>query len=49
MFGSPIDYWPAALETVDEALSTLGGGQCMVVFYMAKPVKTPMVGPPRQP
>ena len=39
-------YWPAALERVDEALSTLGGGQGVVVFYsMAKPVKTPMVGP----
>ena len=43
-------YWPAALEKVDEALSTLGGGQGVVVFYgMAKPVKVPMVGPPRQP
>jgi DNA-binding beta-propeller fold protein YncE len=40
-------YWPAALEKVDEALSTLGGGQGVVVFYgMAKPVKTPMIGPP---
>ena len=26
-------YWPAALEKVDEALSTLGGGQGVVVFY----------------
>ncbi len=43
-------YWPAALEKVDEALSTLGGGQGVVVFYgMAKPVRTPMIGPPRAP
>ncbi len=43
-------YWPAALEKVDEALSTLGGGQGVVVFYgMAKPVRVPMVGPPRAP
>ena len=43
-------YWPAALEKVDEALTTLRGGQGVVVFYgMAKPVKTPMVGPPRAP
>jgi sugar lactone lactonase YvrE len=41
-------YWPAALEKVDEALSTLGGGQGVVVFYgVAKPVRTPMIGPPR--
>jgi len=26
-------YWPAALEKVDEALTTLGGGQGVVVFY----------------
>jgi hypothetical protein len=39
-------YWPATLERVEEALSTLGGGQGMVVFYrMAKPVGTPLVGP----
>jgi streptogramin lyase len=43
-------YYPAALEKVDEALSTLGGGQGVVVFYgMAKPVRTPMVGPPAAP
>lgn len=43
-------YWTAALEKVDEALSTLGGGQGVVVFYgMAKPVKVPMVGPVRAP
>ncbi len=35
-------YWPAALERVDEARSTLGGGQGVVVFYrMAKPVRVP--------
>ena len=43
-------YWPAALERVDGALSTLGGGQGVVAFYgMVKPVRTPMIGPPRQP
>ena len=35
---------------VDEALQTQGAGQGVVVFYgMAKPVKTPLIGPPRQP
>lgn len=43
-------YYPAALEKVDEALQTLGGGQGVVVFFgMAKPVRTPLIGPPRQP
>jgi len=43
-------YYPAALDKVDEAPSTLGGGQGVVVFYgMAKPVRTPLIGPPRQP
>ena len=43
-------YYPAALGKVDEALSTLGGGQGVVVFFgMAKPVKTPLIGPPRNP
>jgi hypothetical protein len=43
-------YYPAALGKVDEALSTLGAGQGLVVFYgMAKPVKVPLIGPPRQP
>ncbi len=43
-------YWPAALEKVDEALSTLGGGQGVVVFFgMAKPVRVPMLGPPGAP
>ena len=33
-----------------EALSTRCGGQGVVVFYgMAKPVRTPQIGPPRQP
>ena len=42
--------YPAALGRVDEALQTLGAGQGVVVFHgMAKPVKTPLVGPPRQP
>ena len=35
-------YYPAALGRVLEALSTLGAGQGLVVFYgMAKPVKCP--------
>jgi hypothetical protein len=43
-------YYPAVLEKVDEALSTPGGGQDVVVFYgMAKPVKTPMSGPVTKP
>jgi hypothetical protein len=43
-------YYPADLGTVAEALSTLGAGQGLVVFYgMAKPVKTPTIGPPHQP
>jgi hypothetical protein len=42
--------YPAALGQVDEALSTLGAGQGVVVFYgMAKPVKVPLIGLPRQP
>jgi hypothetical protein len=41
-------YWPAAFGKVDEALSTLTAGQGVVFFYgMAKPVKTPLIGPPR--
>ena len=40
----------AKVRIADEALSTLGGGQGVVAFYgMAKPVKTPMIGPPRAP
>jgi len=43
-------YYPAALDKVDEALSTLGGGQDVVIFFgMAKPVRTPLIAPPRQP
>ena len=43
------DY-PAALRPAVEPLSTLGAGQGVVVFYgMAKPVRTPLIGPPRQP
>ena len=43
------DY-QAALGNVPEALSTLGGGQGLVVFFgMAKPVKTPLIGPVHQP
>jgi streptogramin lyase len=43
-------YYPADLGKVDEALSTLGAGQGVTVFYsIAKPVKTPLIGPPRQP
>ena len=39
-----------AFGKVDEALQTQGAGQGVVVFYgMAKPVKTPLIGPPRQP
>jgi hypothetical protein len=39
-----------AMGKVDEAVQTQGAGQGVVVFYgMAKPVKTPLVGPPRQP
>jgi hypothetical protein len=37
-------------KKVDEALSKLGGGQGVVVFFgMAKPVRTPLIGPPRAP
>lgn len=42
--------WKAVWPGYPEALSTLAGGQGAVVFYgMAKPVKTPLIGPPRQP
>jgi streptogramin lyase len=44
------DVDAAAFGQAPEALSTRGGGQGVVVFYgMAKPVKTPLIGPPRQP
>jgi hypothetical protein len=39
-----------SLDEVNKALSPLGSGQGVVVFYgMAKPVRTPLIGPPRQP
>jgi len=42
--------WKAVFPGHPEALSTLGAGQGVVVFFgMAKPVKTPLIGPPRQP
>ena len=38
----------AAFGQAPEAQSTLGAGQGVVVFYgMAKPVRTPLIGPPR--
>jgi streptogramin lyase len=40
----------AAFGLAPEALSTLAGGQGVVVFHgMAKPVKTPLIGPARAP
>lgn len=43
------DY-PALFGRGPEALSTLGAGQGVVVFYgLATPVRTPLIGPPRQP
>ena len=40
----------AVLDRVAEPLSTLGAGQGLVVFYgMAKPVKTPLIGPMQKP
>jgi streptogramin lyase len=40
--------WQAGVERVEEARSTLTGGQGVVVFYgMAKPVRPPMIGPAR--
>jgi streptogramin lyase len=42
--------WKAVWPGYPEALSTLGAGQGVVVFYgIAKPVKTPLIGPPQQP
>ena len=36
----------SVLGRVAEPLSTLGAGQGIVVFYgMAKPVRTPLIGP----
>jgi hypothetical protein len=43
------DYKPCA-GTPTEALSTRCGGQGVVVFYgMARPVRTPQIGPVRTP
>ena len=40
----------SCIGTPSEALSTRCGGQGVVVFYgMAKPVRTPQIGPVRQP
>jgi hypothetical protein len=42
--------YKAAFGDVPEALSTLAAGQGVVVFYgLAKPVRTPLIGPPRAP
>jgi hypothetical protein len=42
--------YQAALKQIDEAQTTLGTGQGLVVFYgMAKPVRVPQIGPVRQP
>jgi len=46
--GNNWQMYQAALQHVDEAQTTLGAGQGLVVFYgMAKPVKTPQIGPAR--
>ena len=40
----------AAFGRAPEALSTRAAGQGLVAFFgMAKPVKTPLIGPPRAP
>jgi hypothetical protein len=40
--------WQAGIERVEEARSTLTGGEGVVAFYgMAKPVRAPMIGPAR--
>jgi hypothetical protein len=45
--------WQKIKEALDrgaEPLSTLGAGQGVVVFYgLAKPVRTPLIGPVQQP
>ena len=44
--GNNWQMYQAALEHVDEPQTTLGAGQGLVVFYgMAKPVRTPLIGP----
>jgi len=48
--GNNWQMYQAALKRVDEAQTTLGAGQGLVVFYgMAKPVRVPQIGPVRQP
>jgi hypothetical protein len=48
--GNNWQNFDAVLGRVAEPLSTLGGGQGVVVFYgMAKPVRTPLIGPVQQP
>jgi hypothetical protein len=43
-------YYPPLFEQGPEPLSTLGGGQGIVCFYgVAKPVRTPLIGPVQQP
>jgi hypothetical protein len=40
----------AALDRAPEPLSTLGPGQGVVIFYgLAKPVRTPLIGPVQPP
>src|SRR6516164_254253 len=47
--GNNWQMYQAALAHVDEAQTTLGAGEGLVVFYgMAKPVRTPLIGPPRK-
>jgi streptogramin lyase len=46
--GNNWDDWEAVLGRVEEPRTTRAGGQTLVVFYgMAKPVRTPMIGPSR--
>jgi hypothetical protein len=38
--------WHAGIERVEEARSTLAGGEGVLVFYgMTNPVRAPMIGP----
>ena len=51
-FGEHVTRFPASDPTKAEIFKAgfLGGGQGVVVFYgMAKPVRTPLIGPPRAP
>jgi hypothetical protein len=51
-FDAHVTRFPASDPTKAETFKTgfLGGGQGVVVFYgMAKPVRTPLIGPPRAP